>query len=309
MISYRILSYRDTNGAPRAGILIDGLIYPAATLLEDDRIDASSVLGLLQSWERLGERLSERLAQPPPRDGALALKEATLLAPILYPGALFCTWGNYRDHLQEMAKLAGRTDPLPEKSPEPFFVTKTSAHSVIGNGEPIHYPAFSTQLDWEAEIGVVIGRTVFHATEQNAMAAVAGYTIVNDLSARDAGRRKEPNMAHLLDWYAMKSFRDSAPMGPWITPAAFIADPYALDIKLWVNGELRQSGNSRSMVYSIPELIVYLSRHMPLRPGDVLVTGCPAGVGMSSGRFLQVGDAIRIEVSGCGVLENTVVAG
>lgn len=309
MSDYRILSYRDQSDAPCAGVLVDDLVYPATVLLGGAAVDAASVLGLLQSWERVQETLRDALARPLPHEKARGLKDVRLLAPILYPGALFCTWGNYRDHLQEMAKLAGRTDPLPEKAPEPFFVTKTSAHSVIGTGEPIHYPAFSTQLDWEAEIGVVIGRTISRATEQNAMEAVAGYTIVNDLSARDAGRRKEPNMAHLLDWFAMKSFRDSAPMGPWITPAALIADPYALDIKLWVNGELRQSGNSQSMVYSIPELIVYLSRHMTLRPGDVLVTGCPAGVGMSSGRFLQVGDTIKIEVSGCGAIENAVVAG
>jgi 2-keto-4-pentenoate hydratase/2-oxohepta-3-ene-1,7-dioic acid hydratase in catechol pathway len=141
------------------------------------------------------------------------------------------------------------------------------------------------------------------------MEAIAGYTIINDLSARDYARRETlPNqMTH--DWLGQKCFRDSMPMGPWLTPAEFVSDPYALSIKLWVNGELRQDGSSKSMIYPLAEQISYLSRHLTLRPGDVISTGCPSGVGAATDTFLKPGDEIRIEIGNCGVLVNTVVAG
>jgi 2-keto-4-pentenoate hydratase/2-oxohepta-3-ene-1,7-dioic acid hydratase in catechol pathway len=305
---YRLLTYL-SSGRPQAGVLIGERVFPARDLLPAaDGIDTSSVLGLLQSWSAVRDKLCAAVERVSSGEG-LALAELTLEAPILYPGAVFATGGNYPDHLDEMANKYGRPPLTKHKAAEPFFTLKTSAHSAIGHGAPIRHPSFTSKLDYEAEIGVVIGQFVDNISEARAMDAVAGYTIINDLSARDYARRETlPNqMTH--DWFGQKCFRDSMPMGPWLTPAEFVPDPYDMSIKLWVNGELRQNGSSKNMIYPLAEQISYLSRHLTLRPGDVISTGCPSGVGVAQDKFLKPGDEMRIEVSHCGVLANRVVDG
>jgi len=305
---YRLLTYRTNDGRPQAGILVGERVYPAHTLLAGSDGDSSSVLGLLQNWSAVRDLLRTAAKQVTPEQG-LALAGLTLDAPILYPGAVFATGGNYRDHLDEMANKYGRQPIIQHKVAEPFFTLKTSAHSAIGHDAPIRHASFTSKLDYEAEIGVVIGQFVENISEARAMDAVAGYLIVNDLSARDYARRQTlPNqMTH--DWFGQKCFRDSMPMGPWLTPAEFVPDPYDMSIKLWVNGELRQNGNSKAMLYPLAEQIAYLSRHLTLRPGDVISTGCPSGVGAAQDKYLKPGDEVRIEVGHCGVLVNRVVAG
>jgi len=266
------------------------------------------VLGLLQSWDKVRELLRTAVARAAPDEG-LPLSDLILEAPILYPGAVFATGGNYADHLDEMAKKYGRPPLTKYKVAEPFFTLKTPAHSTIGHGASIRHPRFSKRLDYEAEIGVVIGRFAEDIPEARAMEAIAGYLIVNDLSARDYARRETLPNQNTHDWFGQKCFRDSMPMGPWLTPAEFVPDPYDMSIKLWVNGELRQDGSSKNMIYPLDEQISYLSRHVTLRPGDVIATGCPSGVGAAQDRFLKPGDEIRIEVGHCGILLNTVVEG
>jgi 2-keto-4-pentenoate hydratase/2-oxohepta-3-ene-1,7-dioic acid hydratase in catechol pathway len=306
---YRLLTYRSGNGRPRAGVLVGERVFPASDLLTaGSGIDTSSVLGLLQSWSAARDQLRTAAEQVSPGEG-LAPPDLTLDAPILYPGAVFATGGNYPDHLDEMANKYGRPPLTKHKAAEPFFTLKTSAHSAIGNGMPIRHPSFTSKLDYEAEIGVVIGEFADNISEARAMDVIAGYLIINDLSARDYARRETlPNqMTH--DWFGQKCFRDSMPMGPWLTPAEFVPDPYDMSIRLWVNGELRQNGSSKNMIYPLAEQISYLSRHLTLRPGDVISTGCPSGVGVAQDKFLTPGDEMRIEVSYCGVLVNRVVAG
>src|SRR4051812_257048 len=304
---YRLLTYRTNDGRPQAGILVGERVYPAHTLLAGSDGDSSSVLGLLQNWSAVRDLLRTAAKQVTPEQG-LALAGLTLDAPILYPGAVFATGGNYPDHLDEMANKYGRPPLTKHKAAGPFFTLKTSAHSAIGHGMPIRHPSFTSKLDYEAEIGVVIGEFADNISEARAMDVIAGYLIINDLSARDYARRETlPNqMTH--DWFGQKCFRDSMPMGPWLTPAEFVPDPYDMSIKLWVNGELRQDGNSRHMLYPLAEQIAYLSRHLTLRPGDVISTGCPSGVGVAQDKFLEPGDEIRIEVGYCGDLVNRVVA-
>lgn len=307
--NYRLLTYRAGAG-PRPGVLVDTHIYAAADLFGESKtaIDTSSMLGLLQSWETVSELLPAALKEITP-DKAIPLGEVTLEAPILYPGVVLATGGNYSDHLDEMARKHNRPPISKYRLAEPFFTMKTAAHSIIGHGAPIRYPQFSKQLDYEAEIGVVIGRYAENVAESDAMDAVAGYVIINDLSARDYVRREILPDQKAHDWFGQKCFRDSMPMGPWITPKQFVPDPYDLSIKLWVNDELRQNGSSKSMIYPLAEQIAYLSRRITLRPGDVISTGCPSGVGMALDTYLKPGDRIRIEVQHCGVLDNTVVAG
>ncbi|MGH7006730.1 MAG: fumarylacetoacetate hydrolase family protein, partial [Alphaproteobacteria bacterium] len=199
---------------------------------------------------------------------------------------------------------AGAAYVRPPKPADPWFFVKTSAHSVIGPGAPIQLPAFSKKVDWEAEIGVVIGRAKRDLPVERAFEAVAGYTIVNDLSARDFIKRE--GSIFVFDWLGQKCFDGSAPMGPWITPADYVPDPEDISVKLSINGVPKQNSNSKLMVHSIAEQIAYLSRHVTLRPGDVIATGTPAGVGMPKGEFLKPGDEVKIEIGGCGTLVNRV---
>jgi 2-keto-4-pentenoate hydratase/2-oxohepta-3-ene-1,7-dioic acid hydratase in catechol pathway len=309
---YRLLTYRDANGKPAPGVLIGDRVYPAAALLQGVSVDASSVLGLLQAWDTVHPKFAAAAGRPVAGAGR-ALAETHLLAPLLYPTALFCAGANYWDHLEEMAR-AGAAGPKltgpyvrPPRPAEPWFFVKTSAHSVIGPNDPIHLPPFSKKVDWEAEIGVVIGRAKRDLPVERAFEAVAGYTIVNDLSARDYIKRE--NSVFVFDWVGQKCFDGSAPMGPWITPIDYVADPDDIAVKLSINGAVKQNSNSKLMVHSIAEQIAYLSRHVTLRPGDVIATGTPAGVGFARNEFLKPGDEVRIEIGGCGTLVNRVAIG
>lgn len=290
-------------------MLIGERIVPAASLLKGADLDTASVLGLLRAWDDVHPRLHDASQKLKPADGIL-LAQAKLLAPILYPGALFCAGANYWDHLEEMAEIAKRTTgkaPAMTKGAEPWFFLKTTASSIIGTNTPARLPSFSKQVDWEAELGVVIARPTRNIPEARAFDAVAGYVIVNDLSARDLMKRE--GSPFIYDWVGQKCFEDAAPMGPWFTPAAYIADPNNMPIKLWVNGVLKQNSNTGRMVHGIAEQVAYLSRHFTLNPGDVIATGTPAGVGMPRNEFLKTGDEVRIEIAGCGELINTMIAG
>jgi 2-keto-4-pentenoate hydratase/2-oxohepta-3-ene-1,7-dioic acid hydratase in catechol pathway len=299
---YRLVSYatrQDT--ATRAGILFGDSITDARTVLGPE---AFSVLNILRDWERASRRLEEF-------DGngdAVALDSVTLAAPLLYPGTFFCAGANYWDHLHEMSdfirQMTGKS-PAVEKAAEPWFFIKTSAGSIIGPEADVRLPAFSKSVDWEAELGVVIGRPTRNVAEADALEAVAGYVIVNDLSARDLMKRE--GSPFVYDWIGQKCFADAAPMGPWLTPASAVPTPEDLAIRLSVNGVIKQQSNTGQMVHSISEQIAYLSRHVELQPGDVIATGTPAGVGMPKGEFLKVGDEVVVEIAGLGRLKNRMV--
>jgi 2-keto-4-pentenoate hydratase/2-oxohepta-3-ene-1,7-dioic acid hydratase in catechol pathway len=308
MQGYRLLTYADGGGRPVAGVLIGNRVHPAATILAGvaGLDDPSSVLNLLQCWDRVHGILNEAVAAP---DAGIPLEEATLHAPVLYPGELFCAGANYWDHLNEMADIAERTTgkrPSMTKGAEPWFFLKNARSGVIGPNRDVRLPPFSKQVDWEAELAVIIGRTTRDISEERALEAVAGYTILNDLSARDLMKRE--GTPFIYDWVGQKCFEHCAPLGPWITPADYIGDPENLSIKLWVNGVLKQDSNTGRMVHNAREQIAYLSRHFTLYPGDVIATGTPAGVGMPRGEFLKAGDEVKIEIENCGTLVNRMVA-
>jgi 2-keto-4-pentenoate hydratase/2-oxohepta-3-ene-1,7-dioic acid hydratase in catechol pathway len=304
-VGYRLVSYADERNSVHAGILVDGRVAGARAILGDS---FQSVIDILRSWGDVHPRIAAAIADGLGGKGIPA-SEVKLRAPVLYPGAFFCAGANYWDHLEEMAEIAKRTTgkaPSMTKGAEPWFFMKTAAGSIVGDGAPVRLPNFSKQVDWEAELGVVIARPTRNISEQDAFSAVAGYLIVNDLSARDLMKRE--GTPFIYDWIGQKCFEDGAPMGPWLTPAAYVADPNNLDIKLWVNGVLKQSSNTSRMVHGIAEQIAYLSRHVTLQSGDVIATGTPAGVGMPRGEFLKVGDEVKIEIEGLGVLVNRMVA-
>lgn len=299
---YRLVSYATRqDSATRAGILFGDSVTDARSVLGSE---ARSVLDILRDWERA----SQRLAGFDGSRDAVALDSVTLAAPLLYPGTLFCAGANYWDHLHEMSEFIRQmTGKLPavEKAAEPWFFIKTSAGSIVGPEADVRLPAFSKSVDWEAELGVVIGRPTRNVAEADALDAVAGYVIVNDLSARDLMKRE--GSPFVYDWIGQKCFADAAPMGPWLTPAAAVPTPEDLAIRLSVNGVIKQQSNTGQMVHSIGEQIAYLSRHVELQPGDVIATGTPAGVGMPKGEFLKVGDEVVVEIAGLGRLKNRMV--
>jgi len=216
-----------------------------------------------------------------------------LLAPIPRPAKnLVCLGRNYRAHAEE------RGEEVPQA---PIFFTKAPT-CVIGPGEAIEYPSVTQLLDYEGELAVVIGRGGKRIPKERALEHVFGYTILNDVTARDVQR-----LHH--QWFRGKSLDTFGPMGPWIVTADEIPDPQALRIRTWVNGELRQDAPTSQMIFSVAEIIAWLSDGMTLEPGDIIATGTPAGVGEQAGqvRPLQRGDRVRIEVEGIGTLENPVV--
>jgi 2-keto-4-pentenoate hydratase/2-oxohepta-3-ene-1,7-dioic acid hydratase in catechol pathway len=305
---YRLVTYQGPDGSPRAGVLIRDEVHTAESLLSPVIRDRVTVLGILRQWPEAHAQLHTAAANGAPQRG-LPLASTLLLAPIQYPGALYCAGANYWDHLAEMAEIAKRTTgvaPAMTKGPEPWFFLKTAAGSIIGPDCDARLPSFSKAVDWEAELGAVIGRKTRNISEERALEAVAGYVIVNDLSARDLMKRE--GTPFIYDWIGQKCFDDGAPMGPWLTPAAYAPAVDAMSVRLWVNDALKQDSHTSRMVHGVAEQIAYLSRHVTLQPGDVIATGTPAGVGMPRGEFLRVGDKVRIEIEGCGVLRNRMVA-
>jgi 2-keto-4-pentenoate hydratase/2-oxohepta-3-ene-1,7-dioic acid hydratase in catechol pathway len=194
-------------------------------------------------------------------------------------------------------------DPKGEGIP-PWHFIKPGRATLAGHMERVSIPAYSRKFDWEAELAVIIGSRARDVSVENALACVAGYSCANDLSARDAFARHAVDLSSPFhfDWIGHKCFPGACPVGPFLTPAQFVGSPEALGIRLWVNDRLRQDGNTRNHLYGVAEQIAYLSSRIELQPGDVLLTGTPAGVGMETGTFLARGDVVRVEIDHLGTL-------
>ena len=296
MASYRLLNYAGVAGEPRPGILVGDRVID----LEGAGI-AGSTYELLQNWDE-NDPLLSALADDAAAQGSRPLADVQLLAPVLYPPVVYNTAANYVDHQKEMS--GGKQ--LVKEDTHPYFFLKAGPHCVIGPEADIRLPAVSDFIDWEAELAVVIGKPARNVKAEDALDYVAGYTIFNDLSARDM---KPVGRTFNVHWFAHKNFDGSGPMGPWMVPASDIPDPHDVDIKLWVNDELKQDSNSKYLFFNINEQIEYISARMTMRPGDVIATGTPSGVGAPYGGRLKPGDTVTIEISGIGRLVNPVVQG
>jgi 2-keto-4-pentenoate hydratase/2-oxohepta-3-ene-1,7-dioic acid hydratase in catechol pathway len=309
-VSYRLLSYQSGREA-RPGILVEEQVYDPASILGNDGY--VSVLSILQDWRLARSSLAlaaERIIAGKSRAKGVPVKRVKLLAPVLYPGNIYCAGANYTDHMAEMARAHGR-EPGPtmkDLGEKPWHFIKASRSAVVGAGAKVKIPPYCRMMDWEVELAAVIGRTAKDVPVEKALDCVAGYTIADDLSARDAGRReKNPETSPFhMDWLSHKSFDGSCPLGPWITPAGDIADPQRLGIRLWVNGELMQDSHTSKMIFNVAEQIAMLSSRMTLNPGDVVLTGTPAGVGMGRKRFLKAGDSVKLWIEGIGELTHTM---
>lgn len=217
--------------------------------------------------------------------------EVKLAAPVPKPGKIICVGHNYREHILEMKR---------EIPPYPVIFAKF-ANTVIGPEDPIPYFPITQKLDYEAEFTFVMGKRARNVKQDEALDYVAGYTIVNDVSARDLQSRT-------LQWLQGKTLDGSAPMGPWLITRDELQNPHELEIFLTVNGEERQRSNTKNLVFNVNFLVEFLSGIMTLEPGDVICTGTPGGVGVARDPqiFLKDGDVVRVEVERIGALENTV---
>lgn len=252
-------------------------------LIDPDTETVRAITGELESWAAIAA--AEDLERLPLAGDEQPLTELRPLQPVDPGGRIFGVGANYRAHLERL----GVTEPPAHPT---AFMKPNSA--IVGPEAEIRYPATTSQLDYEVELVVVMGGHV--------SAPLLGYTIGNDVSARDA------KGIGGLDLFSMKSLDATTPVGPWIvTPAELgTARQPELDILLRVNGEERQRDNTRSMVWLIPDLLSYVNERVQLRCGDVVFTGTTAGVGLEDGRFLQPGDIVEAEITGIGVLRNTV---
>jgi 2-keto-4-pentenoate hydratase/2-oxohepta-3-ene-1,7-dioic acid hydratase in catechol pathway len=282
----RLITY-ESGGATRVGAIEGGRVHPI------DRY-GGDVIALIGNAERGMGAVHGALASA---DGIEAVESVRLLAPIPLPRRnVVCVGLNYAEHVAESKSVVG--EDLPKA---PVFFTKPP-QTVIGPDAPIRWhPDVSTKVDWEAELAVIIGRECRDVPESDAMSVVFGYTVANDVTARDLQRRHQ-------QWYKGKGLDGFCPLGPAIVTADEIANPQALDIACRVNGETMQSSNTRHMIFPIARLIAEWSAGMTLLPGDILLTGTPSGVGVGRNPpvYLKPGDVVECEVEGIGVLRNTV---
>ena len=304
---YKLATYRTGEGQ-RAGVLIGDDVFDAEKLT--GKVAYATVAGILADWKAADGALKEAAAgAAKSRIKRLSLSKTKLLAP-LQPLTIFCAGANYADHAAAMARRLGMPEPADphEQGLKPWHFIK-AAGTVTGPGAAIKASDYSKELDWEIELAAVIGRPCKDVPRGKALAYVAGYTASNDLSARDRGRRPgiEPTSFFKMDWSKHKSFDGSCPIGPWITPASDIDDPQNLDLKLWVNGALKQNSNTGKMLFSLAEQIAQLSINMTLHPGDIILTGTPAGTGAESGEFLKAGDVVKVWIEGIGEFSNKIV--
>jgi 2-keto-4-pentenoate hydratase/2-oxohepta-3-ene-1,7-dioic acid hydratase in catechol pathway len=256
----------------------------------------ATLVELIERWPDWQGSIESSLAASPARE--LDVGALEWLPPVM-PRKLICIGANYGDHNREMlGSVAAAT---------PYSFFKPPSTALVGSGRAISLPDHAEKIDYEAELAVVIGRRAYGVAREEALSYVFGYSLLNDISARDWLKAENPLG---LDWTMAKGFNESAPMGPWITPAQFVPDPQALDISLAVNGKVKQDSNTAEMIFTVAQVIEHLAGVMALEPGDVIATGTPSGVG--AGReppeFLQVGDEIRIEIQGLGVLETRIAS-
>ena len=254
----------------------------------------------LSEWvERLDDVALEELTIP--------TDEVRLLVPIGNPKKVFLLAGNYSAHVVERGGAAAERGET-----FPYVFMKPSTTTLTGPSEPVRLPRVSpNHVDWECELGVVIGRRCKNVDEADALAYVAGYTVVNDITDRKFTpnpARKSRERDKFFDWLHGKWHDTFCPMGPCVLSADSVADPQDMPIRLDVNGVVKQDANTSQMVFPVAAVVSFISRFVTLEPGDVISTGTPSGVGSATGTFLKPGDVVRATIGGIGTLENPVEA-
>ena len=283
----------ELNGARRVGVVSDDGLHIQTLALST----AEARLGVLALVERSAQGLS-----PPQTEGAaIPINAVRLEAPFPLPRRnIWCVGRNYHAHAKELQASVFKDNSAAVEA-WPIVFTKVP-ECVVGPADTVQIPhGVSEQIDYEAELLIVIGKGGKNISAQDAMQHVWGYSIVNDVTARDVQMRHQ-------QWDLGKSFDTFCPMGPWAVTAQAM-DGNAVQVRCWVNGDLRQDANTANLIFGIPTLIETISRGITLHPGDLIASGTPAGVGMGMKppQYLKAGDTVRIEIEGIGVLENRMV--
>jgi 2,4-diketo-3-deoxy-L-fuconate hydrolase len=309
----------DAGSGPFAGMVLGDRVVA----LDEHLGSETSLRHLLEDWDVSLARLQELANGVVDGDGQLT-GELRPLAPIQPPGQIFQAGANYRQHVLDLIDGAERrgdsSDGLttaardqmreeldPRQAKRQPFVFMGSTHAMVGACDDVILPAESEQSDWELELAAVIGRRARRVPVEQALEAVAGYMICNDLTSRDALHRPDsPGLG--LDWLAGKNSPTFLPTGPWFVPAVHAGDPKNLTITLTVNERVMQDASTADMIFDVPALIAYISTIAELRPGDLVLTGSPAGNGASHGVFLTPGDVMHGTITGLGAQLSHCVA-
>jgi len=295
------------DGSPTPALVLDGRHYRIADLAPEVLAPDPSA-GLMTVFAHWAD------AEPVLLDAVRALDDGARtvaeieppgrledwLTPLQYPNKVICAGANYYDHVTK----DGGHSTFSKDDNIPVFFLKPPTTTLVGQGRSVRYPTQSEKFDYELELAFVIGKRGRHIAVEDARDHIAGYTIGLDLSARDWQRHPQ----HLVkfDLFGGKAFDDSCPLGPGIVPARFVDDAN-LQLRFSLNGQVRQDANTKDMIWPVPELVARISQHVTLEPGDVVLTGTPAGVGLGTGVWTKVGDRLDGEITGLGTLHVEIV--
>jgi len=302
----KLVTYLAPSGGARLGVVAGEIVHDLAGLADGFGMSLPSTmlefLVLGDSGLELAREVTNRAAASGSWPG-LPLAEVRLLAPVPRPPKLLALAGNYQEHIKESGHAAVTKAKV---TPRLFMKPATS---VTGPGQPILLPKVSATIDWELELLVVIGTGGKDIAAEDALAHVAGYSILNDISSRTlhiAQGRDVRDGDGWFDWLLGKWQDSSGPMGPYLVTRDEVPQPNNLRLQLWVNDQLKQNANTGQMIFDVAETIAFASQFMRLEAGDVIATGTPSGVGATSGTYLKSGDIVRGEIERLGVLTNPV---
>lgn len=283
----------DIGGETQPLVLKNGRVHALSDVLGSGA--PSTLEAVLADWPQTDRSIEAALEGF--TEGGVSESEVAFATPVANPRKVICIGTNYHDHLREMKVTT------PPEFPYAFLRPPTC---LAAHGEDIRLPSGSEMVDWEAELGLVIGAQVGPGDTGDPINAVAGYTVLNDISARDWIINR-PWVG--IDWVMQKAWDKFQPTGPWITPARFVENPDKLSIVLTVNGVTKQKSNTSELIFGIREMLAHLAGMMTLEPGDIIATGTPAGVGfgLKPQEFLQSGDHVAVTIKGLGTLENTFI--
>ena len=302
----KLITYSKDNVA-RCGMLTEKGIVDIASAW-NGKDGPQSVIEILQRGPACLEKIAALIDS---RTDTIPLEPVKLLAPITRPGKIIALAGNYSEHIKEAStnrgfKLGLSDSTRDTTTPRPFIMPSTA---VANPGDEIPWPVYSETIDYELELAVVIGKKVKCIKAEDAIDFIAGYTIVNDVSARSvtftANRAKRP-WDEFYDWLNGKWADGFCPIGPYLLTTDEIDNVQNLKMQLTVNGEIRQSANTSQMIYPVADIVSFVSHIMTLEPGDIIATGTPSGVAMATGNFLKAGDRIDALIENLGTLTNTL---
>jgi 2-keto-4-pentenoate hydratase/2-oxohepta-3-ene-1,7-dioic acid hydratase in catechol pathway len=293
---YALCTLRSVDG-PRAAIEVNGKIWPLDRVAPEMKLGDRGLMGLIADWamsrERLGELACKLGGGDYPEGRAVA--EAEFLTPLQYPAKVICAGTNYFDHVEAFG--------YPNFSKEaniPALFMKPPTTSLVGPGSTVKFPDGCKELDWEVELCAVMGSRASKLEKTGAMDVVAGYMIAIDMSARDLQRN--PKHFAKMDLFLGKAFDTACPAGPFFVPAEFVGDPQDLTLTLRRNSTVEQQSNTSKMIWDIADLLVTVTNYVTLEPGDLLLTGTPAGTGIEKGTYARIGDVLEAEIQNLGSL-------